>query len=296
MRIAFVLPLAVAFAVPALGAQAPRPEQIWKTEISKANAAYATDKLAILKINDAAYLSEGDAVSLVGQKGKPASWHWVKGARRDAALIATFSGGRARIVIGNTTVPAEALPKGIAIVPDIDVAGGPTQIAPGRLGLRIMVFNQQHGAAKAFKGLDYFPYDPAYRVSARFKPDPRMAPHVFRTSRGLDKQFFHVGDATFALKGKTVMLPFYADSNVPSKITDMSAFFTDGLTGKGAYGSGRYVDLEGFGKFPPPTVIIDFNFAYNPNCARSPFFNCPMAVDDIPLEMRAGERDPHMKH
>ncbi len=80
----------------------------------------------------------------------------------------------------------------------------------------------------------------------------------------------------------------------PTKITDMSAFFTDDLTGKETYGAGRYVDVEPFGAFPPKTVTIDFNYAYNPNCARSAFFTCPVATDNIPLAVKAGERDPHM--
>ena len=70
----------------------------------------------------------------------------------------------------------------------------------------------------------------------------------------------------------------------------------DELTGKGAYGAGRYVDVAEFGKFPPAKVTIDFNQAYNPNCARSAHFTCPLAVDAIPLAMTAGERDPHLVH
>ena len=119
---------------------------------------------------------------------------------------------------------------------------------------------------------------------------------MFRTSRGTDKQFFHGGDAHFALKGKDITLPFYAESRDPAAIKDMSAFYTDALTGKGAYGAGRYVDVADFGKFPPATVTIDFNQAYNPNCARSAHFTCPVAVDNIALAMKAGERDPLFRH
>ena len=105
---------------------------------------------------------------------------------------------------------------------------------------------------------------------------------------------FHVGDATFMLKGKSVTLPFYADDR--NNIASMSAFFIDGLTGTETYGSGRYVDVGSFGAFPPKTVTIDFNEAYNPNCARSPFFTCPVATDVIALAIRAGEKDPHRAH
>jgi uncharacterized protein (DUF1684 family) len=158
------------------------------------------------------------------------------------------------------------------------------------------VFNQKNPAAATFKGVSYFPFSPAFRVTAHFVPDPKRPPHVFRTSRGTDKQFYRVGEARFSLAGKNIALPMYGGENDPRKIKDFSAFFTDELTGRGAYGSGRYVDVSDFGAFPPAVVTIDFNQAYNPNCARSPFFTCPIAVDNVPVAVTAGERDPHLAH
>jgi len=286
----YALLAAALLTLPALAAKATPAEQ-WKASLKEADAAYATDKHAILKIDDAAYIHTGEFVSLMGDAKKPESWHWAKGRQSGAALTAGFEDGKAVLARRGNLVPAGALAKGIEIVPGIDVAGAPTQMAPGETGLRIMVYNQQNKAAKAFKGLDYFPYDPAWRLTAAFKPDPKFAPHVFRTSRGLDKQFYHEGDAVFTLQGKHIALPLYGDT--PGKAASMTSFFTDRLTGKGAYHSGRYVDVEPFGKFPPATVILDFNNAYNPNCARSPFYNCPFAVDYIPLAVTAGEKDPH---
>lgn len=272
---------------------AKSPAEEWKASLAKENAAWSSAKHAILKINDAAYIREGETVSLIGDAAKPASWHWKKGKDTKAALIATFRKGKPVVTQGGKLVVEDALAKGIDVVPGIDVSGAPTQISPNETGLRLMVYNQAHPAAKAFKGLDYFAYDPAYRVTAKFVPDPKMTPHVFRTSRGLDKQFFHAGDAVFTLHGKTITLPLYSDGKDPAKIQSLSSFFTDELTGKGAYRAGRYVDAAITGKFPPKTVTIDFNYAYNPNCARSSFYNCPFAVDFIPLAMKSGEKDPH---
>ena len=169
----------------------------------------------------------------------------------------------------------------------------PTWVGAGIEGWRLFVYNQKNPAAKDFKGVSYFAYDPAYRVEARFNPDAALPPRVFNTSRGTTKQFYHAGDASFTLKGKKFTLPFYAESNDPKRIDSISAFYTDGLTGKGAYGAGRYLDVKGFGPFPPKAVTIDFNGAYNPNCARSAHFTCPVTVDDIALAIKAGERDPH---
>jgi hypothetical protein len=269
------------------------PEQIWKKEIADGNYAWAKAPHAILKIQDAAYLGEGQSATLTGIKGKPDSWHWVQGEKK-GALVARYKGGKLNVRKDGKTFDISAVAKGIPIDKDVEIVGAPTQVAAGVMGVRIMVFNQQAKAAKDFTGVDFYPYDPAYRVSATFKADPKRTPRVFRTSRGTDKEFFHAGDAAFSLKGKTFSLPLYSDEQ--KKITGMSAFFTDALTNIETYGAGRYVDVEPFGAFPPRKVTIDFNFAYNPNCARSPFFTCPVATDDIALAIKAGERDPHKKH
>ncbi|GAA0537031.1 hypothetical protein FHS83_003398 [Rhizomicrobium palustre] len=284
---------AAALLVVAADAKTLSPADAWKASLKEDNAAWASAKHAILKINDAAYVHEGETYSLIGEPSKSATWHWKKGKDAKAALTASFSGGKPVLSKDSKPLPAEALGKGIDIAPGVDVTGAVTQMSPGQSGLRIMVFDQENKAAKAFKGVDYFAYDPSYRVTASFKPDPKMTPHVFRTSRGLDKQFFHTGDAVFTLQSKTITLPLYADDKDPAKVTSMTSFFTDQLTGKGAYQAGRYVDVEPFKKFPPASVTIDFNYAYNPNCARSSFYNCPFAVDFIPLAMKAGEKDPH---
>jgi len=277
----------------ASAALAASPEEVWKKEIAEGNYAWAKAPHAILKIQDAAYLGEGQAATLTGTKGKPDSWRWTSGEKK-GALVARYAHGGVSVSKDGKTFDLAALAKGIAIDKDVEIVGAPTQVGAGVMGVRIMVFNQQAKAAKEFTGVDFYPYDPAYRLSAKFVADPKRTARVFRTSRGTDKQFFHAGDALFTLKGKAIKLPLYTDDQ--KKIASMSAFFTDTLTNIETYGAGRYVDVEPFGAFAPKTVTIDFNFAYNPNCARSPFFTCPVAADDIALAIRAGERDPHKKH
>ncbi len=273
-----------------VGAAPQSPKAEWKKELAEANAAYATKPHAILKIQDAAYLGEGDVAALRGTRGKPDSWHWVMGAKT-GVLVARFAHGHATATMNGKVLDEKKIEKGIRITPDIDIEGAHTQVSAGVMGVRIFLFNQQAKAAKEFMGLDYFPYDPKYRITARYIPDSGLPPRVFVTSRKTSKQFFHAGDAVFTLNGKKIALPFYTDDTRP--IREISAFFTDDLTGHGAYGAGRYVDAEAFGKYPPKTVVIDFNFAYNPNCARSAFFTCPVARDNIATPIKAGERDPH---
>lgn len=287
----FLFPLAF---IGAMAAAAMTPQEAWKAGIAAQDKDYAAIPHAMLKIQDSVYLGEGQAAVLSGKAGDAGSWRWRPSG--DGPLKVAYHGSRLAATLRGKPLAIAAFTKGVPVDAGIDVTGQPTQVGAGVPGWRLFVFNQNAPAARGFKGVSYYPYDPAFRISADFTADPRLPPRVFRTSRGTDKQFFHAGDAHFALKGKIVSLPFYAGSNDPKQIADMSAFFTDGLTGRGAYGAGRYNDVTGFGTFPPRRVLIDFNNSYNPNCARSAHFTCPVAVDSIPLNVTVGERDPHAPH
>jgi hypothetical protein len=289
------LPLLAAAAPLPLAAAPLSPRKQWQADIAGQNFAYAKKPHAMLKIQDSVYLGEGEAAVLAGVKGVAGSWKWNSRPGARGLLRLSLKGGKLTVTKNGKPVEAGRINTGIPVDTDVDIAGQPTQVGAGVPGWRIFVYNQKNPAALNFKGVSYFPYDPAFRLAARFMPDARLPPRVFKTSRGTDKQFFHAGDAVFTLKGRKVTLPFYTDSRDPRQVTDMSAFFRDDLTGNGAYGAGRYVDVAGFGAFPPRQVVIDFNEAYNPNCARSAHFTCPLALDAIPVAMKAGERDPHAR-
>lgn len=286
--------LAASFVVISVPAFALAPEAAWKADIADTNKAYTVTPHAILKIQDAAYLGEGNTSSLMGQPGVPSSYKWVQGEQPGATLVAAFSGGKP--VLKKDGKPLAKPLADIVVDKDVDVQAYPTQVQAGVPGIRVFVYNQQNPAIKAFKGVDYFPYNPDYIVTAEFTPNPKLPARNFITSRRTSKQFYLAGTAHFTLQGKQVDLPFYTDTNDPKKITSMSAFFTDELTGKGAYGAGRYVDSPDLKSYPPKSFKIDFNYAYNPNCARSAFFTCPVAVDHVAMAVSAGERDPHLHH
>lgn len=277
-------------------AAAQTPLEAWKDGITEQNKHYSQVPHAMLKIQDAVYLGNGERAVLQGRRGQPAGWRWTNAPSTADVLRISLKDKKLSVVRYGKPVDASSVEKGISLEKGIDIVGQPTQVGAGIPGWRIFLYNQDNPAARNFAGVSYFPYDPAFRVTAKFVPDPALPPRVFRTSRGTDKQFFHAGDAVFTLKGKGVTLPFYGESNKPAEIAEISAFFTDGLTGMGAYGAGRYVDVNQFGRFPPARIVIDFNLTYNPNCARSPYFTCPVAVDAIALPVAAGERDPHAAH
>lgn len=73
-----------------------------------------------------------------------------------------------------------------------------------------------------------------------------------------------------------------------------SIWFTDKTTGKETYGVGRYLDFElnadsGF------VYTIDFNKAYNPYCAYTPAYSCPIPREEdyIDMAIEAGEKNFH---
>ena len=270
------------------------PEAAWKADIANTNKDYSVTPHAMLKIQDAAYLGEGNSASLMGRRGVPGSYKWMPGVQPGAVLVAAFSGGKP--VLKKDGKPLANPLVDIVVDKDVDVQAFPTQVEAGVPGTRVFVWNQQNPAAKAFKSVDYFPYNPAFIVTAAFTPDAKLPAQSFITSRRTSKRFYRAGSASFTLQGKRFVLPFYTDSNDPRKITSMTAFFTDGMTGRGAYGAGRYVDSPNFKTWPPKGFAIDFNYAYNPNCARSAFFTCPVATDHLALPVSAGERDPHLHH
>lgn len=73
--------------------------------------------------------------------------------------------------------------------------------------------------------------------------------------------------------------------------------FRDGTNGTETYGGGRYLldtakssDLGGDAE--RGTIVIDFNFAYQPSCAFDPRWSCPLAPPENRLDVaiKAGER------
>jgi uncharacterized protein (DUF1684 family) len=66
--------------------------------------------------------------------------------------------------------------------------------------------------------------------------------------------------------------------------------FRDRTSGHETYGAGRYVEVA---PARDGRVVVDFNYAYNPNCAYSPDWSCPLPPPEnwlkVPLE--AGEKN-----
>jgi len=171
---------------------------------------------------------------------------------------------------------------------------GPTSVEAGRYTLRLS--HQNYPAAVVLDRESphladdverrWYPVDPALRVRARLEPDgSRLA---IGSTASAERAGERVGWVRFDVDGKAVRLAVTRLLEPGSDQLDI--YFRDGTTGAGSYEVGRYVEVQQDGD----EVVIDFNYAYNPSCALSPFYNCPIppVENRISVPIRAGEMSP----
>lgn len=148
-----------------------------------------------------------------------------------------------------------------------------------------------HDEEKAdFKGITFFPMDIQYKVNAEFTPMPEGKTLPFPTSAGLTKYYKEYGKVIFILDGKEMELTLY-QSDPPFEELPNHLFlpFMDDTNGDTTYGGGRYMDLD-ISDIQNGKIVLDFNKAYNPYCAYSNHYNCPISPRNnyLETEVKAG--------
>jgi len=151
----------------------------------------------------------------------------------------------------------------------------------GRKAIRVK--DAQAETRANFRGLDYFPIDASWRVTAEWVPfDPPYELELGTVIGTIEKERVP-GKAVFTREGRTFELYPYHE-------TPDALFFVFGdLTGgKETYGAGRFLDtgLPVDGK-----LVLDFNEARNPPCVFTPYATCQLAPPENRLDVRveAGE-------
>ena len=158
----------------------------------------------------------------------------------------------------------------------------------GSLALRVKDLDAP--ARKAFPGLQYFPVDPRYRVAGRFEPYEKPREVTIPSAHGPDQTMLAAGLVRFTVAGKACALEVYGSS---ADDQEFFIVFRDRTAGKETYGAGRFLDAKASGT-GPRAAEIDFNLAYNPPCAFTPYATCPLPPpqNDLPVRIEAGERAP----
>jgi uncharacterized protein len=175
-----------------------------------------------------------------------------------------------------------------------DKSGSPDVISLGRLSLfvierdgrlAIRLKDRESPFRKSFTGLHWFDVKEEYRVAARYvsyaEPKPIKVPNILGHSEAMPS----LGYAVFERDGQEVRL-----EGVLEETDARQLFFIvrDLTSGKETYPAGRflYADLPKAGQ-----ITLDFNKAYNPPCAFTPYATCPLPPPQnwMPVRIEAGE-------
>ncbi|MGH2417618.1 MAG: DUF1684 domain-containing protein [Candidatus Limnocylindria bacterium] len=178
-----------------------------------------------------------------------------------------------------------------------DADGEPTMLELGALRfclierggrLAIRTWDTDSATRRSFDGIDHWPVDRAWRLSARFEPTPgRMlaVPDVI----GVIEDEESPGDLAFEAAGAQHRLQALPGG----ERGEMWLVFGDATNGRETYGGGRFLytgppDADG-------VVELDFNRSYNPPCVFSPYATCPLPwpANRLSIRVEAGEREFH---
>lgn len=139
----------------------------------------------------------------------------------------------------------------------------------------------------------FFPISQTNRVTCRFEKINDSIGFTMKTSAGTEKPFFRYGRLYFTLNDKACELVVYKSGGQlkdPKYKDYLFIPFFDETTGDESYGSGRYIDIV-TGDIVDNKLILDFNKAYNPYCAYTTGFKCPIPPREnrLMVAVRAGE-------
>lgn len=148
---------------------------------------------------------------------------------------------------------------------------------------------ERHGG---FAGLSYYPPDVAFRVEAEVVPFQQPEVVELATSTGEIRPQQRYAELHFRLGERDLKLIGFAEPH-EHHTHELFVPFRDATSGRETYGAGRYLEIEIDHGPNGETAVIDFNVAYNPYCAYSPYYSCPVppAENTLPVEIRAGERN-----
>ena len=152
---------------------------------------------------------------------------------------------------------------------------------------------------QTFKELDFFEIDADYRIKAELIRTPDSEVFEMQTTTDRKPLYKQFGIAKFIIDGKSLQLSIYQNQQLildPEYEDYLFIPFNDTTNGNESYSGGRFIDL----KIPPNdsnTIIIDFNKAYNPYCAYSGRYSCPIppSENNLDFAIKAGVK-AYKKH
>jgi len=155
-----------------------------------------------------------------------------------------------------------------------------------RTGIRLKDLDSQ--AARNFHDLAFFPLDLNYRVTAKWVPSDGKKTVDVPTVLGDVSPTPVAGTVVFKINGQEFQLTDLGGD--PSK--GLFIVFNDLTAKTETYPGGRFLDTD---PVVNGTVVLDFNRAYNPPCAVTPYATCPLAPKEnrLTIALPVGEKYDH---
>ncbi|MFZ0762184.1 MAG: DUF1684 domain-containing protein [Candidatus Sulfotelmatobacter sp.] len=176
-----------------------------------------------------------------------------------------------------------------------DISGHASVVEMGTLEFHVIVRGQRVGirlkdndsaAVRHFHGLMFYPLNMNYRVTASWEPSDGKETVDVPNVLGDVIPVPVAGTVVFKINGQEQRLTALGGNAA----NGLSFVFND-LTAKSedTYPGGRFLDTD---PVRNGTVVLDFNRAYNPPCAVTPYATCPLAPKEnrLAVAIPAGER------
>ena len=207
---------------------------------------------------------------------------------------------------GTITVPDDGLPtadgdflhegapvRDLALTSDLE--GEPTLLELGALRLclidrggrlAIRTWDTQSPARAEFDGIDHWPVDPAWRVTARLEPTPGRTIEVPDVLGAIESE---VSPGRSRLRGRR-------GDRIGSRrcraATPASCGWSSATRRTAARRTAAAATSTPIRPTPTAPFVVDFNRAYNPPCVFSPYATCslPWPANRLPIRIEAGER------
>ncbi|GLR17379.1 DUF1684 domain-containing protein [Portibacter lacus] len=147
---------------------------------------------------------------------------------------------------------------------------------------------------KDIKKISFYEPNEAFIVKCLFIGASEARPFEMATFSGVTKPYIKYGELLFEVPGKgTHRISVYQSLKalkIPQYKDHLFVPFKDLTTGDTTYGGGRYIDIR-LSDIEKGIVYLDFNKAYNPWCAYSDGFSCPIPPEEntLNIAIEAGE-------
>jgi len=136
---------------------------------------------------------------------------------------------------------------------------------------------------KDFKGIETFPISQNWKVKTTFVPTIGKKLRILDiTGRAFEED--SPGKLVFTIDGKQYSLEATGTKD------NLSFLFGDATNKHDTYGGGRFLDAEK--PDAKGNIYLDFNKAYNPPCAFTPYATCPLPTKEnkLTVAINAGEK------